>query len=79
MRTLIRMFDADDARWIITMLLAVGLFYALDRCWQLEAAHAKLLARMWENELEHTELATQVQAVRRNCDGHWGQGSLCIE
>ena len=79
MRTLIRMFDSDDARWLILLVVAVVSFYALDNAWQLEAKVASQRGRIEDLELEARELTTQVQAIRRNCDGHWGHGSLCME
>ena len=79
MRTLIRIFDADDARWMVLLVVAVTCFYSLDTAWQLEARVAAQRTRIEDLELEQRDTTTQLQAIKYGCAAHWGSGSLCME
>ena len=73
------MTRSDAWQWILIAALTVGLFYSWDANWQLERAQAAQLTRLWESELEVTELRTQVQALKDEVSARWGRDSLCME
>lgn len=75
MRYLIRTFDLDDARWLVIVLLAVGLYFS----W----SHGRELERRVEvMELASAKEPEPLELREEECgptETEWGKGSLCVD
>ncbi len=63
MRKLIRMFDLDDARWMVVLIVGVMCCYALDAGWRAEDAVARAQAKAWDHEAALTGMEARIEKL----------------
>ncbi len=63
MRKLIKMFDLDDARWFVVLVLAAMCSYSLDTAWQVQAAQAKQQDGAWRIESAMTGMHERIEKL----------------